>query len=122
MLFVVMAFLLSPMTYGATYWFSLKSQLSLMVYAETMTEAAWVEPEYPIQSLLPTALLPTARLFFEPAHQVDRWIRPQYWSISSRPLTSDEKQEFFSNVPPNRAINASAQRLYENYLDHLRRE
>ena len=66
MLFVVMAFLLSPMTYGATYWFSLKSQLSLMVYAETMTEAAWVEPEYPIQSLLPTALLPTARFFSNP--------------------------------------------------------
>jgi hypothetical protein len=93
---------LSTIFYGMAYRLCLRVGISVAIEPITGSERTFTDRgEYSIQSLLPDTVGPAVEFFFEPAHQVDRFVRRSFWSSGPiRILSPDELKEFLSDLTP----------------------
>ncbi len=59
-----------------------------------------MRPVYTIGFHLPSSCRASIRRFFGPAHQIDRWFRPVFWSSPIEILTPEEQERYLSEMTP----------------------
>lgn len=98
MLLAAAAIMLSLITYIAIFRLCLIHAAYFSANPDTMTKEVWTQPHLVVPSFLPISLHEPVILIFEPAQQVDRWLRPEFWAKSSTTVirTPEERAGLFS--------------------------
>lgn len=99
MLLLAMIGLLSGvLAYGLAYRSMVGMGMCMEIDPVTMTKTIYAEPGYIIQSYLPWSMQEYVTVLFQPAHQIDKWWRPQIWARRSSPLTKEEREETLADL------------------------